>query len=94
MKGYNTIYELFLDAKHFDEGEMYQGKEYTEVANKLLDLYEKLGDRLGVEGTDLLEAYTAALYEESDLENLHFFEEGYRVGRAGRKIKDPTSGNC
>lgn len=37
-----AIYELYLDAKRFDESETYQSKEYEELVSRKTELIENL----------------------------------------------------
>ncbi len=74
--------DLYRKAKRFDESDIYQSQEYKDVCMRQLQLYEKLRRRFGAQITPLLEEYTAAIDDECDLENKHFFAQGYRLGRA------------
>lgn len=84
----DIIYELYLEAKRFDEGEIYQSQEYEELVNRKLEVLENLGRKLDIERA-LLEEYIFLTDDETELECRHYFREGYLAGLADRKIKDP-----
>ncbi len=83
--------DLYRKAKRFDEGDIYQSQEYQDVCARQIQLYEKLRRRFGAQITPLLEEYTAAIGDECDLENRHFFAQGYRLGileESGRTLTE------
>ena len=76
-----SIEELYREAKRFDEGDIYQSLEYDAVAKNQNRLYKQMEILFGPAITPLLEEYTAAIGDEMDLENRHFFELGYLLGQ-------------
>lgn len=81
MKKYEeAIYELYLDARRFDESELYQSDEYENLVERKVELRENLYRRFN-SAIHLLEEYLGLLAEENELECQHFFREGYLAGR-------------
>ena len=76
-----SIEELYQEAKRFDECDFYQTPEYSVIVKKQLQIRKQLWDLFGPRLTPLLEDYTAAIGEEMDMENRHFFEQGYLMGQ-------------
>lgn len=79
-RGKDFINELYLNARRFDEGEIYQSQEYEELVNRKVEVMENLYRKCGAE-LPLLEEYIDLLRDETELECQHFFREGYRAGR-------------
>ena len=77
-----SIEELYRKAKRFDEGDLYQSKEYSTIARNQREVYQKICALFGPAVVPLLEEYTAAVSDEIELECRHFFEQGYRMGCA------------
>lgn len=75
-----AIYELYLDAKRFDESETYQSKEYEELVSRKTELIENLYRKFN-SAIPLMEEFIGLLAEETELECRHFFREGYLAGR-------------
>lgn len=79
-----SMEELYGDAPRFDCGDLYQSEEYDEALREQLRL-EALIEKLYGNGIlPLLGEYTEALYQISELECKHFFQQGYLAGRQGR----------
>ena len=76
----NCIYELYLDAKRFDESETYQSKEYEELVSRKAELTENLYRKF-ISAIPLMEEFIGLLAEETELECRHFFREGYLAGQ-------------
>ena len=75
----NKVMEkLYRQAKRFDEGEIYQSREYKVVWERKLRAWQKMYIRFGPSVIPVLEEYAEAAGDESELENQHFFEQGCR----------------
>lgn len=84
-RGKDFINELYLNARRFDEGEIYQGRENEELIFKKVEVMENLYRKFGREEMSLFEDYVDLLRDETELECQHFFREGYRAGRKRRR---------
>lgn len=78
------IKAAYENARRFDEGELYQSKEYDDVSEKRYVLEERLETLFGADAISLLDQFANVIYEENALENLHFFEQGYLTGQADK----------
>ena len=79
-----SIEELYQEAKRFDEGTFYQGEEYEKAATRQMELYTIMRNRFGPSFVPLIEELFKAVDQEMELECLHFFEQGYLAGAAGK----------
>lgn len=79
-----SIKKLYQEAKRFDEGKLYQGKEYKRVSMRLYRLHMDLSNLLGPIFRATIEEYLNLISQETELECLHFFEQGYLAGVAGK----------
>ncbi len=75
------IVALYEKARRFDEGEIYQSPEYEAISSRCAALFDQLVDTYGDRIIPMLEKYTECLYEETELECEHFFQEGCLLGR-------------
>lgn len=80
-----SIEKLYQQAKRFDEGDIYQSREYDIIARHQRELYKKMRGLFGPLIAPLLEEYTACLGDETELECRHFFEQGFLLGRSADK---------
>ena len=76
-----SIEELYQQAKRFDEGELYQSQEYSAIARRQTELYQKMRTLFGPPVAPFLEEYAAAIADEMELECRHFFRQGYLLGQ-------------
>ncbi len=76
---------LYQQAKRFDEGELCQSQQYSDICRRQLTLFQEMCLIFGPMLSQLLEEYTAAIGDECDFECKHFFEQGYLLGQASQK---------
>ena len=74
----------YEQAQPFDEGEIFHSKEYGRVIQKEMELYRLLVATFGANVEPLLDAYTDALGDKSELECQHFFQQGFSAERNER----------
>ena len=79
-----SMEELYQEAKRFDEGTFYQRKDYEQAVTRELELYLILRNRFAPSFVPLMEELMKAISQETELECLHFFEQGYLAGTAGK----------
>lgn len=79
-----SIEELYREAKRFDEGTFYQRKDYEETITRQMELYMIMRNRFAPSFITLMEELLKTVYAEMELECLHFFEQGYLAGAAGK----------
>lgn len=65
----------------FDQGEIFQNKEYHAAKEKESDLYRLLSATFGERIELFLDTYTEAVEERMDLEVQHYFQQGILMGR-------------
>lgn len=77
----DEIRALYKQAPRFDESELYQSEEYEEASTMRLGL-EALAERW-FEGrlSTFLEDYVDAMEQMTELECMHYFEQGYLMGK-------------
>lgn len=74
-------------AERFDEGEIRQTREYSDVVNRRTAIFDYLIAKYAMYIDDietLLYEYENAFYDEMELEAMHFFREGYIAGQNER----------
>lgn len=76
-----SIEELYRQAKRFNEGEIYQSREYSAIAKRQTELHKKMRVLFGPLIVPLLEEYNTAVADEMELECRYFFEQGYLLGQ-------------
>lgn len=81
MAEHGNLNGLYRLAVPFDEGRIFQSREYNTAVRQEMDLYELLVKTFGLRIEPLLCAYTDALGDKTVLENLHYLEQGYLLGR-------------
>jgi len=79
------IEELYQKAKRFDEGGLYQSREYEDISQRQFKAYLEMRALFGPALPHLLEDYISATNDEIELECKHFFEQGYLLGQAASK---------
>lgn len=79
------IEELYQKARRFDEGDLYQTKEYEEISRRQFNTYLEMRALFGPSLPALLMGYISATNEEIEMECKHFFEQGYLLGQAERE---------
>ncbi len=79
------IEELYQKAKRFDEGDLYQSKEFEDISQRQFKAYMEMRALFGPTFPPLLAGYISATNEEMDLKCKYFFEQGYLLGRAERE---------
>jgi len=77
--------KLYQKAKRFDEGEVYQTQEYSDICKRQFALCKEMRRLFGPVLSQLLDEYTAAVSDECDLECRHFFEQGFLMRQASSK---------
>ena len=73
------ILQMYQNCIRFDEGALRQTEQYKKVISEENRLRQVLVDTYGTHIVPLLEEYTAAIYEEMELEAQHYFEQGVRI---------------
>ena len=73
------ILQLYQNCIRFDEGNLRQSEQYKKVIAEENRLRQVLVDTYGPRISPLLEEYTAAIYEEMELEAQHYFEQGTKA---------------
>lgn len=68
--------QMYQNCIRFDEGNLRHTERYKKVIAEKEHLRQVLVDTYGPHIAPLLEEYTAAIYEEMELEALHYFEQG------------------
>lgn len=76
-----TKEELYWEAKRFDEGHLCQNEVCIQVTLKMTYLQMEMAEKFGPEFEELMEEYCKAASMERELENRHYFNEGYRVAQ-------------
>ena len=79
-----SMEELYQEAKRFDEGTFYQRKDYEQAVTRGVELYLIRRNRFAPSFIPLMEELLKTVYAEMELECLHFFEQGYLAGAAGK----------
>lgn len=79
------IEELYQQARRFDEGELYQMAEYTDLSKKRSRLLEKLSKLIGPAFEYAVDQMLESVDQEIELECKHYFYEGYLAGKADRE---------
>lgn len=70
------ILQSYQKCIRFDEGDLRHTEQYKKVIAEEERLRQILVDTYGPHIVPLLEEYTAAIYEEMELEAQHYFEQG------------------
>ena len=73
------ILKLYKECIRFDEGKLCKTQQYKTLVAEEERLRQMLIDAHGLQIAPLLEEYTAAIYEEMELEAMHYFEQGTRA---------------
>lgn len=85
----DLISQLYELAPRFDEGKLFQSKEYRMVKSQQRDLYGLMIATFGKSLASMLNNYTDTLFDEMELEAQHFFREGFRAGRSLNQSQTP-----
>ena len=73
-------------APRFDEGEIRQSDEYSDICRRKIDIYEFIIAKYQMYGDEiehLLWEFEDTFSDEMELEAMHFFAEGYTAGIVG-----------
>lgn len=79
------IEKLYKDVRRFDEGELYQSVEYKLLSRRRMEHHAALCKILGPQFSEEFSKFLEQMDEEIEYECLHFFAEGYFIGRAEGK---------
>lgn len=85
-----TIKKLYQAAPRFDEGEFFSSKEYSAAMKQHHHFYDLLVATFGQQIEPLLEEYTQTLYDMTELETKHFFQEGYHAAQERQNHEEST----
>lgn len=78
------IKKLYEEAPRFDCGTLYQSEAYGQTVKERLRVEAMIEKAYGSEVLPMLEEYADTLYQITELECMHFFEQGYLArGDAG-----------
>ena len=85
------IEELYEKAIRFDESE-WTGDENYRLRERITFLMEDIAElRYGEEGRKFMEEFLLAIYDVCHYEFLHYFEQGYLMGKAEQEGKEAAS---
>ena len=74
-------FQLYKNCIRFDEGNLRQTERYRKIAKEEERLRQLIIDTYGPQISPLLEEFSAAIYEEMELEAQHYFEQGIQAGQ-------------
>lgn len=80
-----TIDELYDKAPRFDEGDLYQSEEYSDHIRRRTECEVALELALGGR-YELIEDFLEVVYEMTEFECRHFFEQGYLAAKKGSRL--------
>lgn len=75
------IKKRYEEVLRFDEGDLYYAEAYLEAEHACSKIEELLEEMYGPEVLPLLQEYAGVLYDITELEAMHYFEQGYLAGR-------------
>ena len=81
----NEIADAYASAPRFDEGHINQSPLYNKAYHALTVLEDKLRGELSPAGQEILQDYQNTNYEAIEYECMHFFEQGWRMGRTAEE---------
>lgn len=76
------IRDLFSQARPFDEGELCEGDEYEYLTGTRQLLYDKLHNLTSAAFELVINRVLDSLKDEIEIRCLHYFAEGYAMGKA------------
>lgn len=79
-------------ATPFDESDLALSVDYDKAIRRLLDSQRQMEQRFGSDAAAIAEELLDSAYEVTEIEIMHFFQEGYRAALIDSARAEPKDG--